>query len=101
MSVTFAKLKSGEYGIRSDSELPLGQPVMVATKAGDARPATPVQLVWSGQAPWSDHVQWLYAIEQAPKIKPPVPARTRCPHCGRYSDDPVSASTDSADQVPW
>jgi len=50
--VTYSKLRSGEWGLRSTTEIKEGQVVTVTTKAGERRTETIGKIVWSGQGVW-------------------------------------------------
>jgi hypothetical protein len=56
--VTFTKLKSGDWGLKSYRELVEGFTIQVTTKAGGQRDAR------VGRRIWSDGVVWLYAIDR-------------------------------------
>ena len=51
-TVTYAKLRNGDWGLRSTSTLKEGQTVTVTTKAGQSRTETVGKIVWSGNGVW-------------------------------------------------
>lgn len=83
---TYTKLKSGNWGIRSTSELIPGQVVAVTTKAGATKMERVEHVVWSGNG------VWLAAIAQsAPQRSSANRSHRRAPYgkiecdeCGDY-----------------
>lgn len=60
MKVSYTKLKSGNWGLRSDKELTVGSAVAVTKKGGGEKQET------VGTKVWTDHkTAWLYAIESS------------------------------------
>jgi hypothetical protein len=78
MTISYAKLRSGEWGVRSDQLIREGETVTVTTKAGQAKPETIKKIVWT------DGKVWLAAVE----TQDTPPARERengpreCADCG-------------------
>lgn len=56
MAISYTKLRSGNWGVRSTSQLLVGSTVSVVKRSGDSKSETVGVLVWSGQG------VWLYAI---------------------------------------
>ena len=51
-TVSYSKLKSGEWGIRSTKEIKAGDKVTVTKKDGETRVETVKNIVWSGDGVW-------------------------------------------------
>src|SRR5512142_1366910 len=58
MAISYTKLKSGNWGIRSDKILKEGEVVSVTTKAGKTNTETVKKVIWT------DGKAWLAAIEE-------------------------------------
>lgn len=52
MSITYTKLKSGAWGIRSTEEINAGQMITVAKKSGESKQEIVEKVVWSGNGVW-------------------------------------------------
>ena len=55
----YTKLRSGDWGLRSDAQLKPGTTVEVTTKAGDVKQETVANAIWN------DGKIWLYGIRKA------------------------------------
>lgn len=79
MSVTYTKLKSGNWGIRSTEALQEGQVVTVTKKNGETKTEAVDKVVWSGNG------VWLAAVRPSdrPRRDPDAPGRNgMMPGCG-------------------
>jgi hypothetical protein len=73
MSVTYTKLKSGEWGLKSTEALRSGSVVSVSKKSGGTKAETVSGKVWSGNG------VWLYGVK--------AKQRTTCRDCGGPIED--------------
>ena len=87
--ITFARgREEGEWNLRSDRKLTVGEQVDVTTKAGGTKTATPTRELWTGNDR-DGNPCWLYSTRkdsnssERPKSSP---ALTVCPHCGQRLD---------------
>lgn len=76
MSVTYSKLRSGDWGIRSTTELQPGQSVTVVKRDGGKKTETVDKLVWSGNG------VWLATIRPSSRGSSPNGGNV-CAECGR------------------
>jgi len=77
-SVTWTKLKSGEWGIRSTSELRTGGSVTVSRRDGTKSDVTVDRKIWSGDG------VWLYSIRKAAPSRETSPSHSRSRHRDQY-----------------
>ncbi len=70
MAISYTKLKSGDWGVRSDQALKEGEVISVTTKAGKTNTETVKKVIWT------DGKAWLAAIE-AKRQRP-----YECEECG-------------------
>lgn len=73
-NVTYTKLRSGNWGIRSTSALTVGGSVRVTKKSGETKDETVGPLVWSGNG------VWLYAIASERPSRPATRSYGRRPY---------------------
>lgn len=71
MPTSYTKLKSGDWGIRSDQAIKEGQSITVTTKAGQAKTEKVKKVVWT------DNKVWIAAIEKREASRP-----YECEECG-------------------
>jgi hypothetical protein len=88
---TFAKLKDGSWGVRSEVELTSGSSVTVKKRDGSRSTATVGRLVWAGDG------AWLYALSGRAGHSG---ARQQCAECGRHSASGRDAP-DASGCVAW
>lgn len=97
--ITWSKLKSGDWGLRSTSQLQMGTSVNVSKKDGTIKAAIVGQEVWNGNGVWIYAVGAAYAAaSRAPKFtgrasrgfarcegwgadNPHPPREGHCPYC--------------------
>lgn len=99
MPATFTKLKSGEYGIRAEGTLSVGQSVTVTKRDGSTSRVVVKKILWSGRDRDTGRTVTLAAIEQD---RPSNESRssgygsqrqsTVCPRCGGDENNQVECS---------
>lgn len=73
--ITWTKLKSGDWGLRSTSQLQMGTSVNVTKKDGTSKAAIVGPEVWNGDGIWVYSVQAAYpSTSRAPKNLPTAQA---------------------------
>lgn len=77
--ITFTKLRSGEWGIRSKQPIAAGEVVEVVKRDGSRHAHTVTKIVWT------DKATWLAAIDTAAPARPSRGRRTGC-SCGSRED---------------
>lgn len=78
MTISYAKLKSGEWGVRSDQAIKEGETVTVTTKAGQAKSETVKKIVWTDGKVWLAAIERKDAQNQARRGNRPY----ECEECG-------------------
>ena len=58
MATSYTKLRSGDWGVRSDQALKVGDAVTVTTKSGKTKTEKILKVIWT------DNKVWLAAIEK-------------------------------------
>lgn len=64
---SYTKLKSGEWGVRSETQAPEGATIEVKTKAGEVKSETITKQVWTGRDR-DGRIVYLYAIAQRARV---------------------------------
>ena len=86
MPITYTKLKSGNWGVRSTEALKEGQTITVRKKSGDTKLETIARIVWSGNGVWLAAILTSGSTGSA-KRSSPRGQRTGC-SCGSIEDTP-------------
>lgn len=104
MGATFSKLKSGEYGIRADGTLRVGEVVTVTKRGGSTSRVVVAKILWTGADRETGRTVTLAAIEQSggrggssggSSGRRGYGASRRgrsCPHCGGNESNQVECS---------
>lgn len=83
--ISYTKLRSGDWGLRSTTPLTVGTTVVVTTKAGAVKKETVRHLVWSGAPTGQSSKIYLYAISTTRSSSSRVPhGKIECDECGEY-----------------
>lgn len=88
MPITYAKLKNGNWGVRSTEAIREGQTITVRKKSGDTKSETVDRIVWSGDGVWLAAVRASKVADDARRA--PRGQRTGC-SCGSIEDTPRSS----------
>lgn len=101
MSISYVKLRSGSWGIRSGSPIKEGMTVTVVKKNGESKSETVGKVVWSGDGVWLATIRKSDTSSDRPRRDPNAPGRNGmmpgCAACSRLGRMCKSCAFDEYD----